>query len=350
MRTDHKRGISTSVLCIMAAIALLPSNAMAAATPLVFEKALTVPNVPLGPYSDHLSVDAAGKRVFATPQAAKMVAVLGLEDGKVLKTLPVGNPHAIYYSSELKRLFVADGTAGAIDVFDGNDYSLLKTVAIGKGTDWFVFDPKSDLIYVNNGGEDAGMDHSQVTVVDGAKMEKVGDIAVPAASLEGSALDPNRQVLYVSLNTAGAVAVIDLVKQKTVATWKFSQSGHRAMGLRFDPTRSRLYVTTRDSSLHGSIIAMDTNDGHTVATLPIGGWADDISLDEKRSRIYVTVGIGYVETYSIGAGDAFTRETPVETSLLAKTGTYSSELDRMFVSVPTLGDFGSFQVLVYKAE
>ena len=60
------------------------------------------PAVPAGPYSDYLALDIAGNRLFATPQAAKSVAVLDLKGGQVLKMIPgFGNPHGVFYSPTL---------------------------------------------------------------------------------------------------------------------------------------------------------------------------------------------------------------------------------------------------------
>ena len=78
-------------------------QASAADGPLVLEKSMTMPAVPPGPYSDYLSMDLVGGRLFATPQAAKAVAVLDLKDGRVLKMIPgIGNPHGIFYSPETR--------------------------------------------------------------------------------------------------------------------------------------------------------------------------------------------------------------------------------------------------------
>jgi len=46
-----------------------------------------IPDVAVGPYSDHLAIDVVGKRLYATPQAAKAVAALDLKDGRVLKMI-----------------------------------------------------------------------------------------------------------------------------------------------------------------------------------------------------------------------------------------------------------------------
>lgn len=321
----------------------------AADAPLVLEKSMVIPGVPVGPYSDYLSIDLEGGRLFATPQAAKALAVLDLKDGRVLKMLPVGNPHGSFYSQKSKRLFVVDGASGDLKVFSGEDYSLLKTIRLALGADALAYDPHSHIIYVNNGGEEAGMDHSLITAVDPDRMQKVADIHIAAGSLEGSVIDSAKQLLYVNLGAhASAVAVVDLSKRQTIVTWNLPAGRHRNMGLALDAAHGRLYVACRDSALYGSIIVLDTADGRPIATLPIGGWADGISIDEKRQRIYVSVGVGHVETYTIEPDNVFHRQATVDTDILAKTSLYSSELDRLYVAVPHLGDYGSAQVLIFK--
>ena len=323
-------------------------QASAAEAPFVLEKSMTMPAVPAGPYSDYLSIDLAGKRLFATPQAAKSVAVLDLKSGRVLKMIPgIGNPHGVFYSPTLKRLFVADGASGDVKVFSGEDYSLIKTIPLARGADWFVYDPHSRFIYVNNGGEDAGMDHSLISVVDTVRMEKVADIPIATPGLEASVLDSAKQLLYVNLIDESAVAVVDLRKRQMVSKWKLPPGGHPNLAIALDSAHDRLYVACRDSAMQGSIIVLSAADGRPVATLPIGGWADGIFVDQKRQRIYVSTGVGHIETYTIEANDVYRRQAPVDTAVMAKTSLYSSELDRMYVSVPHLGNTMA-QIMIFK--
>jgi DNA-binding beta-propeller fold protein YncE len=322
-------------------------HASAADAPLVLERSIKIPDVPVGPYSDYSSLDLAGGRLFTTPQAAKAVAVLDLKDGRVLKVISgIGNPHGSFYSPKLKRLFVADGASGELKVFSGEDYSLIKTIPLARDADWMVYDPHSQLIYVNNGGKDAGMDHSLISVVDPVRMEKVADIAVETPGLEASVIDSEKQLLYVNLVDEAAVAVVDLGKRRIIATWKLPAGGHRNLAIALDTVHSRIYVACRDSPMHGSIMVLDSASGRALATLPIGGLADGISVDARRQRIYVSTGVGHVETYGIEANDVYHREAPVDTAVMAKTSTYSSELDRLFVSVPHLTT--DAQIMVFK--
>jgi DNA-binding beta-propeller fold protein YncE len=324
---------STTLLAFVSSYAA--PRAVAADAPLILKRCIVIPHVPVGPYSDHMGLDLTRKRFFATPQAAKAVAIIDLQDGHVLKMIGgFGNPHSIFYNSNLNRLFVTDGSSGDVKVFSGEDYSLIRTIPLEPGADGMVYDPRSLLLYVNNGGEEAGMRQSVISAVDVARMRKVADIPIAAPDLEAAVVDSGKQLLYVNLVDEHAVAVVDLRKRRPIATWKLPAGRNLAIAL--DIPHARLYVASRESPMHGSLFVVNSIDGHLIATLPIGGYPDGIFIDHRRQRIYVSTGVGHVETYTIGPGDVYHREPRVDTAIMAKTSLYSPALDRLFVSVPHL--------------
>jgi hypothetical protein len=76
------------------ALCLSGSTAALAQQPLALVQTIAMPEVPAGPYSDHMALDVQGRRLFTTPQASKAVDVLDLKTGKVLHTIPgFGNSH-----------------------------------------------------------------------------------------------------------------------------------------------------------------------------------------------------------------------------------------------------------------
>lgn len=343
------RGVATGLLALLLSIGA--SRASAAAAPLALQRVMPIPNVPLWLYSDHLAVDLAHERLFATPQGAKAVAVMDLKTGRVLKMIPrMGNPHGLYYSESLSQLFVSDGIPGNVKVFDGKSYALIRTITLGPGADALVYDPHSRLIYVAN-GDGEKTHHAFISVLDPVRMTKVADIRIATTNFEGMALDPQGQLLYVSLPDDGAVAVIDMRHRRLVETWKLPAGGHQPFAIVLDSASRRLFVACRDdllsTTMDGTLFVLNTANGLAVATLPIGGWVDGISIDHKRHRVYMSTGVGYIDTYTFGKGDVYEREQRVETDLLGKTSLYSSELDRLYVSVPQV-DEGPAKVLVFK--
>ena len=345
---SHRLGrvLVAAIVPLAYCFSAIPCYGSVGAAPLTQESSISIPHVPVGPYADHLAVDVAGERIFATPQAAKAVAVLDLRTRSVVKMITgVGDPHGIYYSEDLRRLFVVDGTSGDVKVYSGKDYALIKTIPGVKGGDSLVYDRTSRVIYINSSGEDAGSNQSFVSVVDVSRMAKIGTIAIATPYLEASAVDTKRGLLYVEGESE--IFVIDLKTRNTKAHWRISGK-HRNKAIALDAASARLYLACRDSPMRGSIIVLSALNGRLVTTLPIDGWADSIFLDQKRRRIYVSTGVGYIDTYDIDSAGAYHMRQRVGTAILAKTSQYSSRLDRLYVDVPHLGDFGAAEVLVLR--
>src|SRR5262249_22037808 len=91
---------------------------------------IELPDVPNGPNADHFAVDLKGHRLFATFQAQKSVQVIDLDKGKVIRTVPIENPHAVAYRGDIDQFYVTDGPSevmapGTLKVFSGRDYQLV---------------------------------------------------------------------------------------------------------------------------------------------------------------------------------------------------------------------------------
>lgn len=328
-------------LCATAIVAAGIRPALSGPAPVAraftFEKAMVIPGVPWGPYSDHMAADLRGGRLFATPQAAHEVAVLDIKTSSVITLIKdIGNPHGVFYSPQFNRLFVTDGTAGDVKVFDGSKFTL-ETSIPAAGADSLAYDPSTKLLYAVYGGDDAGMKHVSLAVIDTATSRKIADIAVDAMSLEGPVVDPASHRLYVELPDKNAVAVVDLTARRVIATWPIEHSRHN-MATAVDPEHHLLYVGCRDGDMRGSIAVLELSTGRLVKRLPIGGWVDSMDYDAHRHRIYLSSGTGYLEAYQVLPGGVFRQLQPAETAVMAKTSMYSPQLDREFVSVPHLGD------------
>jgi DNA-binding beta-propeller fold protein YncE len=312
----------------------LPSNAQA---PLEWIQSFVMPEVPAGPYADHMAVDLAGHRFFATPQANKAVDVFDLQTGKLLRTIAgFGNPHSVFYHNDLNQIYVTDGGAGALKIFSGADYQLIKTIQLEADADGIEYDPAQKYLYVDNGGRGAGKEYSLISIIDTARGEKIGDIRIDADKLEALVVDPSSSRIYVNLPTKSEVAVIDKQTRAVIATWPITK-GKTNMAIALDVIQHRLYIGCRDADVHGTIVVIDTQTGKEVESLPIGGWVDYMAYDSKRNRIYASCGVGEVYTYQKQKDGSHRQLPPTDTAVMAKTAFYSPELDRFFVTVPHLG-------------
>lgn len=324
---------------------LAPLTALAQA-PLIYKGAILMPEVPQGPYSDHLAIDLTGHRIFATPQAAKAVDVLDLETGKVLKSISgFGNPHSVFYAEDLQRLFVADGGDGSLKVFDSKDYHLVKRIPLLEDADGMTYDPRTKILYVNNGGEGAGKDYSLISVVDTISLDVKGEIRIDADKLEATLIDPDVPRMFANLPGKDQIAVIDLKSRKVVTTWSVAP-GKSNMALAYDSVLHRLYVGCRDTEVRGQIVVLDATSGKRIVSLPIGGWTDQIEWDAARKRLYTSCGTGQVFTYELEAGGTYRELPTVDTAILAKTSLFVPSLDRYYVSAPHLASFNA-RVMIF---
>ena len=85
-----------------------------------------------------------------------------------------------------------------------------------------------------------------------------------------------------------------------------------------------------------TLVALSSQDGHVAAKITTCGDADDVFVDQKRRRIYVSCGDGLVDV--IEPRDLGYRSLAhVPTVSGARTSLFVPELDRLYVAVRARG-------------
>src|SRR6184192_3769550 len=158
---------------------------------------------------DHFGIDLKGGRLFATPDGYHAVVVFDLKTGKLVHKIDgIGKPHAVLYREDLNRIYVTDGDAGDLKIFDGTTYKLLSSVKLLEDADSIGYDPATKLLYIDNGGGDVHQTYSMVSVVDTTAGKKVGDIKVDGDTLEAMRLEKSSPKMYVNNKAKNQVEVI----------------------------------------------------------------------------------------------------------------------------------------------
>src|SRR6476660_4448163 len=116
---------------------------------------------------DHFGVDLKGNRLFVSSEEEPAVEVFDLKTNKHITTLTgFKEPHNVMPFSDLKKIYVVDGGASEIKVFDYDSYKLIGHIALTIDADPFLYDPASKLLYVVNGGREAHTPTCLVSIVD----------------------------------------------------------------------------------------------------------------------------------------------------------------------------------------
>src|SRR6266436_3595880 len=330
-------------LIVIAAASLFAGNARSQTPPLKLAQTIKLPEEIKGRF-DHFAVDLAGNRLFATPEDNHAVLVFELKSGKLLHTIKgIGKPHAILYRQDLNQIYVTDGDAGDLKIFDSKTYALKSSVKLLEDADSIGYDPVTKFLYIDNGGGDVHETYSMMSVVDTTAGTKLSDIKIDGDTLEAMALEKSSPKLYVNNKARSQVDVVDREKREVVTSWPITKCKTN-VAMAFDEVNHRLFVACRS----GSISILDTQSGKEVTALPITKGIDDMIYDPGSKRIYAACD-GDADVYGQSGPDDYKLLEKVPTGPLGRTALLVPQLGRYFVAVPKHG-MDNAKVLVFEVH
>src|SRR6266851_9434630 len=198
---------------------------------------------------DHFGIDLKGGRLFATPEGYHAVVVFDLKTGKLVHKIDgIGKPHAVLYREDLNRIYITDGDAGDLKVFDGTTYKLVSSVKLLEDADSIGYDPATKFMYVNNGGGDAHQTYSMLSVIDTTANQKLADLKIDGETLEAMALEKSTPKMYVNNRARNQVSVVDREKRELVASWPVTLCKNN-VAMALDEANHRLFVACRTSKI-----------------------------------------------------------------------------------------------------
>lgn len=313
------------------------------ASPLKLIKTIPLPGIKDGDF-DHFSPEAGGTRLFLTAEKNGSVLVLDTGTNKLLHTIAgLKEPHAILYRSDLERMFVVDGGASAIKMYDGKTYRPLGRIPLSIDADSMTYDPKTKYLYVVNGGREAKTPFSFISVVDTTSAKKLRDIKIDSNWVEALALEESGPRLFFNITGKNAVGVLDRTTGSVVATWPVP--GKLNVALALDQANRRLFIVTRDPS---SLIVLDSDTGKVITTLPSAGLVDDITYDSSQKRIYLA-GDQSIDIFDQQDPDHYKLLAKVAGGFRAKTAILLPQLKRYYLAVPHHGS-NDAEVRVYEVQ
>lgn len=293
---------------------------------------------------DHFAIDLRGGRLFATPEYHKAVLVFDLKSGKLVHTISgIEKPHAVVYLEDVNRLYVTDGEAGDLKVFDATTYGLRSSVKLLADADSVGYDPSTKYLYIDNGGGDAHQTYSMLSVVDTTASKKLTDMKIDGDTLEAMALEKSSPRIFLNNRAKNQVEVIDREKRELVASWPVRKcKTNVAMAL--DEPNQRLFVACRS----GAIAVMDTQSGKEITALPITEGVDDVVYDSTSKRVYAACD-GEVNVYEQTSADSYKLVGKVPSGPHGRTALLVPTLGRYFVAVPQHGAT-SAEILVFEVQ
>jgi len=269
---------------------------------------------------DHLAVDLKRQRLYVAELGNDTVGVVDLKEGKVVQTLRgLKEPQGICYEPTTDTVYVANGKDGSVRLYKGADLAPLGAIELGDDADNVRVEEAAHRVWVGYGS-------GSLAAIDANNRHKVADIPLPAHP-ESFRLDPNGPQIFVNLPRARQIAVVDASTGKQVASWK-TDLLLANFPLALDDMGQVLTVFRVPARL----AVFRKQDGQRLQVLDTCGDSDDLFLDSKRDRVYVTCGEGAIDVFSHVAS-GYQHLGRLATSSGARTSLFVPELDRLYLAV-----------------
>lgn len=283
--------------------------------------------IPLGQVSgriDHLAVDLKRQHLFVAELGNDTLGVVDLAAGKVLREITgLSEPQGVGCERTTDTVYVANAGDGSVRVLRGEDLAAVGRIDIGLDADNVRIEAARKHVLVGYGA-------GALAVIDPTTKAKVGDIRLKAHP-ESFQIDGDR--VFVNDPDARLIEVVDLAKAEVIGAWP-TQPNHLNFPMAIEPEAHRLFVAFRSPA---RLVVMSSADGNITGSFDTCGDADDVFVDAKRHRVYVTCGAGVVDVFAERDG-GYQRVGQVPTLSGARTSLFVPESDRLYVAVRTSGN------------
>jgi hypothetical protein len=269
---------------------------------------------------DHLTVDLGRQRLYVAELGNDSLGMVDIKEHKAIRTLTgLREPQGIGYVASTDTLYVANAQDGSLRLFQGPDLTPAGQIALGDDADNVRVDDAAHRVFVGYGS-------GALAVIDTGARAKIADITLKAHP-EGFRLASSGTRIFVNIPDAHEIAVVDRSTNVQVASWK--TNGLRwNFPLALDESGHVLAVFRLPSKLG----VFRQQDGLLTAVAPTCGDSDDVFVDSKRHRVYVSCGEGYLDIFS-QQSNAYVRIAHLATVSGARTALFVPEIDKLFLAV-----------------
>ena len=274
-----------------AALTFMLCSAGHAAEPAALTREATIALGDVAGRIDHLAVDLARRRLFVAELGNNSVGVVDLGASRLLRTLTgFSEPQGVGFSAAADELFVANGGDGSVRAYAGESLSPSGQIQLGEDADNVRMAMQSSQVIVGHG-------QGALAMIDVTTKSRLADIRLRGHPEGFQVLKGSARAL-VNVPDQNEIAVVDLHAARQVASWNLGEL-HGNFPMAIDEDDQVVWVATRAPR---RLIAIDATSGARKAVLESCGDADDVMVDDRRHRIYVSCGSGHIDVWDTRDG------------------------------------------------
>jgi len=287
--------------------------------PLVLEA-----KIPLGAVSgriDHMAFDADRQRLFVAEFGNDSVGVVDLRQRRVVQRISgLKEPQGVAWHAPTATLYVANAGDGSVRLYQGPDLALAGGIALGDDADNVRVDTWRNRLIVGYG-------KGALAVIDPQSRRKIGDITLRGHP-ESFQFNPTGTRIFVNVPDARQIAVVDVAAAREDSGLHMGSAGSSNFPMTVDTELHRVLVVFRNPR---QLKVFDTENLDLLATVDTCGDADDVFVDQRRHRVYVSCGEGAIDVFTQSA-NSYQRIARLSTVPGARTSLYVPATDRLYVA------------------
>jgi DNA-binding beta-propeller fold protein YncE len=270
---------------------------------------------------DHFAVGPDRQLLFVAELGNDSVGIIDLKERKVLHRLTgLSEPQGVAYHPATSTLYVANAGDGSVRLFQGPDFTPAGGIALGDDADNIRVDSWRNRIVVGYG-------KGALAVIDPASRKKASDMPLKGHP-ESFQFDETGSRIFVNVPGARQIAVLDVASNKQISTLETAgASSNFAMAV--DPDEHRLLVVFRSPA---KLTAFATPTGKLEGSFDTCRDADDVFVDSRRRRLYVSCGEGVIDVLA-QSGSGYERIARIPTVAGARTSLFVPANDRFYLGV-----------------
>jgi YVTN family beta-propeller protein len=279
--------------------------------------------IPLGAVRgriDHMAIDLTRQHLFVAELENDSIGIVDLHDRKVIRTIEgLKEPQGVAFLPSTGALYVANAGDGSLRLFRGPDYAAAGRIDLGDDADNIRVDSTADRLFVGYGS-------GGLAVIDSVNFKKIADIPL-SVHPEGFQLDQGSNRIFVNLPKARAIVTVDRESGKQTASWPM-HIGAGNFPMAVNHAAGHVLAAFRTPPTLG---VFSIKDGALMASPDICGDADDVFVDAKRRRVYVSCGEGFLDVLD-SQESSYKRIARIPTVSGARTSLFVPGLDRLLLA------------------
>ena len=274
---------------------------------------------------DHAAVHSPLGRLYVAHTANDALDVIDCMNDRYLRSiLNLTGVAGALVSKEL--VFTSNRGENTVSFFSPRNETDIGKVAVGIRPNGLAYDESRSLLLAANVGDPSIPGSFTVSMVDVEKKAMVFEVAVPGRT-RWVVYDPSSDVFFVNIADPSQIAVIEAAKLTQIAR-VFDIPAAGPHGLDLDLKHQRLFCACDGKEL----VSVDSRSGKVLAVLDIGGIPDVIFFNSALNHLYIAIGEpGVIEI--IGTDRMKILET-VPTELGAHTIAFDPARNKIYAFLP----------------